>query len=247
MTLSSAESRLPFWLVQNRNFVLLWAAYGNRIPQRLLDAAAGRAVNVHASLLPRWRGAAPVAHAILAGDRESGVTLMQGTSELDAGPILAQERVAIGNETTGELTARLAMDGASILARELPRYVAGELVGHAQDEAAVTWAPKLDPRDGALDFARPAEELARRVRAFTPEPGAFTTVRGRRVIVERASVAGGSPAERGVIQLRGGVPHVAAGAGWLRLDEVRPAGKRTMTGSEWARGHRNIDDSRLPS
>ena len=230
-----------------RPALLVWAAYGNFIPRALLDAVGDRAVNVHASLLPRWRGAAPVAQAILAGDVETGVTLMQGTAKLDAGPILAQERVAIGNETTGELTARLAMDGASILARELPRYIAGKLVGRAQDERAVTWAPKLDPREGALDFQRPAEELARRLRAFSPDPGAFTTFRGRRVLLTRVSVTGGSPAEHGTLHLSDGVPHVAAGAGWLRLDEVRPAGKRTMSGAEWARGHRNVEESRIPS
>jgi methionyl-tRNA formyltransferase len=85
------------------------------------------------------------------------------------------------------------------------------------------------------------------VRAFSPDPGAFTTFRGRRVIVSRASVTGGSPDEHGILHLRDGVPHVAAGAGWLRLDLVRPAGKRTMTGAEWARGHRNVEESRIPS
>jgi len=227
--------------------LLVWAAYGNLIPRALLDAVGERAVNVHASLLPRWRGAAPMAHAILAGDAETGVTLMHGTPKLDAGPILAQERIAIGDETAGELTVRLAALGASVLARELPRYIAGELVPRTQDEGAATWAPKLDPRDGALDFQRPGEELARRVRAFSPDPGAFTTFRGRRVIVSRASVTGGSPDEHGILRLRDGTPHVATGAGWLRLDEVRPAGKRTMTGAEWARGHRNIEESRVPS
>jgi methionyl-tRNA formyltransferase len=228
--------------------LLVWAAYGNLIPRRLLDAVKGRAVNVHASLLPRWRGAAPIASAILAGDPETGVTLMEGTAALDAGPIVAQERVTIdAGETTGELTVRLAKVGAALLERELPRYIRGDLRGRPQDDRAVTWAPKLDPAKGALDFQRPAEELARVVRAYAPEPGAFTTFRGRRVIVTRAAIAGGSPKEHGVLELRGGTPHVAAGAGWLRLDEVRPAGRRTMTGAEWARGHRNIEESRLPS
>lgn len=228
--------------------VLVWAAYGNLIPRALIESVGGRAVNVHASLLPRWRGAAPVQHAILAGDSETGVTLMAGTVELDAGPILAQERTPVGaDENAGELTARLAVLGASLLERELARYLRGELPGTAQDAARVTWAPKLSSAQGELDLARTAEELARRVRAFTPDPGAFTSLRGRRLVVTRASVAGGAPAEHGTVRVRDGTPHVAAGAGWLRLDAVRPAGKRTMTGAEWARGVRDLDGATLPS
>jgi methionyl-tRNA formyltransferase len=235
-------------LVAERPDVLVWAAYGNLIPRALIDAAGGRALNVHASLLPRWRGAAPVQRAILAGDRETGITLMEGTAELDAGPILAQERIAIDPlETAGDLTARLAALGAALLERELPRYMNGALTGRPQDATSVTWAPKITSADGALDFARPAEQLARRVRAASPQPGAFTTIGGQRVVVTRASVTGGSPAEHGVVQVRAGVPHVAAGAGWLRLDEVRPAGKKTMSGADWARGARGLDGARLPS
>ena len=236
------------FLVSLRPDVLVWAAYGNLIPATLIDATGGRAVNVHASLLPRWRGAAPIQHAILAGDGETGITLMEGTAALDAGPILAQERLEIGpDENAGALTTRLASLGASILERELARYLRGEIRGTPQDEARITWASKLTSEDAALDFARPAEELVRRVRACTPEPAAFTTLRGQRVVVTRASVTGGSPREHGVVELRGGVPHVATGAGWLRLDEVRPAGKRTMSGADWARGARDLDGAIVPS
>jgi methionyl-tRNA formyltransferase len=228
--------------------LLVWAAYGNRIPSALLGAVNGRAVNVHASLLPRWRGAAPIAHAILAGDRETGVTLMEGTAALDEGPILAQERTPIGEaESAGDLTRRLALLGAALLERELPRYIAGELRGTPQDTSQATLAPKLESRGGELDFARPAEELARRVRAFTPEPGAWTTFRGERLVVAGASVSGGTPNEHGALELHHGLPEVATGAGWLRLEIVRPAGKRTMTGEDWARGLRGIVGARLPS
>jgi methionyl-tRNA formyltransferase len=228
--------------------LLVWAAYGNRIPRALLDAVNGRAVNVHASLLPRWRGAAPIAHAILAGDRETGVTLMEGTAGLDEGPILAQERLPIDDgETAGDLTRRLALLGAEVLERELPLYIAGERRGTPQDGSKVTLAPKLTSRDGELDFALPAEELSRRVRAFTPEPGAWTTLRGERVVVAEASVSGGTPKEHGVLEIHDGWPEVAAGAGWLRLATVLPAGKRTMTGEAWARGVRDIAGARLPS
>ena len=228
--------------------LLVWAAYGNRIPNALLASVKGRAVNVHASLLPRWRGAAPIAHAILAGDRETGVTLMEGTVAMDAGPIVAQERTTIGDaESAGDLTRRLAALGASLLERELPRYIAGELRGTPQDGSRATLAPKLTSRDGELDFARPAEEMARRVRALTPEPGAWTTFRGEHLVVAGASVSGGTPKEHGVLEIHDGRPEVAAGAGWLRLDVIRPAGKRTMTGADWARGLRDIAGARLPS
>jgi methionyl-tRNA formyltransferase len=228
--------------------LLVWSAYGNRIPRPLLESVNGRAVNVHASLLPRWRGAAPIAHAILAGDHETGVTLMEGTAALDEGPILVQERTPIGEaESAGDLTRRLAVLGAGLLERELPRYIAGELRGSPQDGAAATLAPKLTTRDGGLDFSRPADELVRRVRAFTPEPGAWTTFRGDRLVVAGASVSGGTPKEHGVIEIHNGHPEVAAGAGWLRLDLVRPAGKRTMRGEDWARGLRGAEGSRIPS
>ena len=235
-------------LVALRPDLLVWAAYGNRIPSTLLASVDGRAVNVHASLLPRWRGAAPIARAILAGDRETGITLMEGTAAMDEGPVLTQERTPIGEaESAGDLTRRLASLGASLLERELPRYIAGELRGTPQDGSRATLAPKLTSHDGELDFARPAEELARRVRALTPEPGAWTTFRREHLVVAGASVSGGTPKEHGVLEIHDGRPEVAAGAGWLRLDLVRPAGKRTMTGADWARGLRDIAGARLPS
>ena len=227
---------------------LVWAAYGNIVPRALIDAVHGRAVNVHPSLLPRWRGAEPVAHAILAGDQATGVTLMEGTPELDAGPIVAQVAAEIPPAaTTDELEALLALHGARLLEHKLPEYLEGKVKPHPQRAEGVTWAPKLDPKGGAIDFARPSDELVRIVRAYTPDPGAFTTLRGQRIGVLRASVASGTPAEHGTVSLRDGVPHVAAGAGWLRLDVVNPAGKREMSGADWARGVRDLDGTMLPS
>jgi len=227
---------------------LVWAAYGNLIPRKLIDAVNGRAVNVHASLLPRWRGASPVAHAILAGDRETGVTLMEGTASLDRGPIVDQAHVPLsGDETAGELTDELGQVGAGLLAISLSRYLSGALTPAAQDEKLATWAPKLATKDAELRFTEPAEALARRVRAMNPAPGAWTMVRAQRVGVVRASVVGGRGVEHGTFELRDGIPHVAAGAGWLRLDEVKPAGKRAMSGAEWARGLRLEGGTRIPS
>lgn len=247
-------------LLALRPGLIVWAAYGSLIPAALLDAAGGRAVNVHASLLPRWRGAAPVAHAVLAGDEETGVTLMEGTAALDAGPILAQERVRIGaRETAGELAERLSRAGAALLLRELPRYIEGVLPGRPQDPALVTWARKLGTPDGEIDWSQPAEAVARRIRAMTPAPGAWTTYGGQRLGIRSATVLGGPPREHGMLLLGrtdqhyapywgdSRAPHVACGAGWLRLDVVHPAGKRSMTGEEWARGLRLSTEVRLPS
>ena len=245
--LLNGDAAVP--LLDERPDALVWAAYGNLIPRRLIDAVEGRAVNVHGSLLPRWRGASPVAHALLAGDRETGITLMQGTASLDRGPVIAQAATPIeADETAGMLTARLATIGAALLERELGAFLGGATVSTAQDESAATWAPKLTTADAELRFAEPADAILRRVRAMTPKPGAWTPFRGQRLVVERASVAGGRGVGHGTFELRDGVPHVAAGAGWLRLDTVKPSGKRSMSGIEWARGLRDLTaETRLPS
>ena len=236
-------------LIALRPDALVWAAYGNLIPRKLIDAVNGRALNVHASLLPRWRGASPIAHAILAGDGETGVTLMEGTASLDRGPIVSQAHVPIRPEdTTASLTTQLAEAGGALLHRDLVGYLAGARRAEPQDESQVTWAPKLTTKDGELHFSEPAEALARRVRAMDPEPGAWTTFNGQRLGVRRVSVTGGRGAQHGTFELRDGLPHVAAGAGWLRLDEVGPAGKRAMSGADWARGLRDLGaEARLPS
>ncbi|MBI2324437.1 MAG: methionyl-tRNA formyltransferase [Chloroflexi bacterium] len=224
---------------------LVWAAYGGLVPKRILDAVHGRAVNVHPSLLPRWRGAEPVAHAILAGDRTTGVTLMEGTTELDAGAIVVQMLVDVPEDaTTGELEVDLAEHGARLLERYLPDYLAGKLRTHPQS-GTVTWAPKLEPKGGELDFSLPAEGLARIVRAYSPEPGAHTFFHGRRINVLRATAVAGPNAPIGALVKAGAT--VKAGTAWLRLDEVQPAGKRAMSGADWARGLRDLEGARLPS
>lgn len=173
---------------------------------------------------------------------------MEGTADLDAGPILAESRTRIGDETRGELEERLAKLGGDLLEREMRPYLAGKLVRRPQDAKRVTLAPKLEPREGELDLERPAEELLRRIRAYTPDPGAFITFRGQRIGLLRAAIAGGQGAAHGSFHLRDSTPHLAAGAGWLRLDEVKPAGKRAMSGAEWARGLRDVrPDERVPS
>lgn len=213
-------------------------AYGQLIPGRALAVASAGMVNVHFSLLPRWRGAAPVPRAILAGDRETGVTLMLMDEGLDTGPILARRSTPIrADDTAGTVTDRLAGSGAELLRSELPRYLAGELEALPQDEEAATYAPKVTPEEARLDPARPAEELGRMVRAFNPRPGCWGEVEG-----ERFKVWGARPdrveVTPGRLELVGDRLVLGTGEGALELLEVQPAGGRRMSGEAWGRGRR---------
>ena len=201
-------------------------AYGQILPRAVLDVPRRGIVNVHASLLPRWRGAAPVPHAILAGDEVTGVTIMQMDEELDHGPVLAQRETPIGErETAAELAGRLGELGASLLVQTV-----GGLDGiqpREQDHAAATRAGKLQKADGELDWNLPAVDLDRRVRAFDPWPGVTLPYAGRRVKVLRGHVGEGGAGEPGAALRVGsrGV-EVATGAGSYVLEEVQVPGGR---------------------
>lgn len=220
---------------------LLVADYGQLIPDDLLAIADRPPLNVHPSLLPRHRGAAPVASTILAGDREGGVSLMVMTAELDAGPIVAQWRVPLtGRETTPVLQARLA----ELAAREVPpllrRWADGDLPAQPQDAARATVIHVLTRDDGRIDWERPAEAIDRQVRALQPWPGAWTTVHGRRLHVRGAHPDPGAAGSRpGQVESGGAAregPRVACGAGALVLDLVQPEGRGVMPGADWLRG-----------
>jgi methionyl-tRNA formyltransferase len=218
-------------------------AYGALLPPDVLRAGGAGFVNLHFSLLPAWRGAAPVQHAILAGDTETGVTCFVLDEGMDTGPVLLRERTPIGaRETAGELTDRLARLGAPLLVRAVRGLADGSLVPEPQDEAGASRAPKLGPDDARLDWQAPAPTVARAVRAFNPVPGAHTTFRGDRLKVHRAADVdlSGEPGE--VVALLDGLPVVAAGEGALRLDEVQPAGKPRMTGAAFANGYRPVGE-----
>ena len=168
------------------------AAYGLILPKPALDAPKLGCLNVHASLLPRWRGAAPIQRAILAGDRETGITIMQMEEGLDTGPILLREAIPIGPKTTaGELTERLADLGARLIVEALDGVAAGRLEATPQPEAGATYAPKLRREEAQLDWRRSASQLKRQVRAFDPWPGAFFFARDERVRVLAAEAASG--------------------------------------------------------
>ncbi len=216
---------------------LLLVAYGQLVPADLLELAPRPPLNVHPSLLPRHRGAAPVAGTILSGDPEGGLTLMVMTPELDAGPIVAQWRVPLsGRETTPELEARLSDLAADEVPGQLQRWAAGPLESQPQDAARATHVHPFTRADGLIDWARPAVEIDRQVRALQPWPGAWTLLDGRRLHVRRAMpVPGPSPAAPGTV-LDGDHPSVATGDGTLRLEVVQPEGRPTMPAEAWRRG-----------
>ena len=192
-------------------------------------------VNVHFSLLPRWRGAAPVERAILAGDRETGVCVMELEEGLDTGPVYARERTPISDsETAGELRARLVTLGTELLLRSLPDV---GVRAPLPQEGEPTYAEKLTVEEFRLDPSRPASELARVVRAGNPRPGAWMMIDGQRVKVLRAHAEGGIGVP-GVVMPPG---ELMTSNGILSLDEVQVGGKRPMSGDAWLRGRRNAE------
>jgi len=259
---SEALAQLAAWEPD----VVVVAAFGQLLPQDVLDLPPHGCLNVHPSLLPRWRGAAPVAAAILAGDETTGVTIMRMDAGLDTGPILAQkeEEEVRPDDTRETLEGRLARLGAALLVETLPAYLAGDLTPQPQPEEGVTYAKQLRKEDGLLDWSRPAAELGRQVRAFTPWPGAFTTWRGRRLKVLRATslptwrgdappgtivvLADGSTEPLSRAQAEGlakvGVA-VATGKGALCLEKVQLAGKRPMDIKAFLQGQRDCIGGRL--
>jgi methionyl-tRNA formyltransferase len=216
---------------------LLLVSYGQLVPADLLEVAPRPPLNVHPSLLPRHRGAAPVAATILSGDRSGGVTLMEMVTELDAGPIVAQWELPLdGRETAPELEVRLAELAAEKVPPELDRWVAGTLEPQPQDERAASIIRPFSRADGWIDWRRPADELDRRVRALQPWPGTWTTLDGKRLHVRAAHpVAGVDDVPIGVL-LPGEEPRVACGQGALALDVVQPEGRPAMPGDAWRRG-----------
>jgi methionyl-tRNA formyltransferase len=200
-------------------------AYGQIIPRTILELPPNGVLNVHASLLPRWRGAAPVAHAILAGDPVTGVTIMAMDELLDHGPVLAARETPIGaREDAAALTERLAGMGAELLVETLPNL--GSIQPREQDHAAATLAPKLKREDGELGWELDAAEIDRRVRAFQPWPGVTLPLPRDRVKVLRGHPAAGGGAPGEVLGYLGSGVEVAAGRGSYVLEELQPPGRR---------------------
>jgi methionyl-tRNA formyltransferase len=210
------------------------AAYGLILPKPVLDAPRQGCLNIHASLLPRWRGAAPIQRAILAGDAETGVTIMRMDEGLDTGPMLLAEATPIGPaDTAGTLTDRLAAIGARLMVEALARLARGALAETSQPETGIALAPKIGKDEARLDWSRPAAALERAVRAFDPSPGAFAALGGERLKVLAAAVEAGQGEAGTTLDDR---LLVACGEGALRLARVQPAGGKAMDAAAFLRG-----------
>jgi methionyl-tRNA formyltransferase len=236
-----AQAQLIAW----QPAVIVVAAFGQILKPAVLDLPLHGCVNVHASLLPRWRGAAPIAAAIAAGDAETGITLMRMDVGLDTGPMLARRAEPIHPEdTTASLTERLAQLGATLLIETLPRYFSGAIQPQPQNESHATYAPQLKKEAGHLDFSRPAIELERQVRAMTPWPGAFALWQGQPLKILRAEVMAARK-ERGIVLQTARGPAVMAADAALLLLDVQPPGKRPMPALDFLRGTRDFIGAKL--
>jgi methionyl-tRNA formyltransferase len=230
-----AMEQLRLW---NPDLIVV-AAFGQILRKDVLDLPPRGCLNVHASLLPRWRGAAPINAAILHGDEETGVTVMLMDAGLDKGPMLNQRSIRLRrDDTAGSVFEKLSTLGADLLMETLPDYLSGTRKPIPQPEEGMTYAPMIKKEDGQLDFTHDVYELERRVRAFNPWPGAYMEFDGANLKVQHAHVEQGnaSPGQRLVVQNQ---PAIGARSGILVLDEVQPPGKKSMSGKAFLAGARN--------
>jgi methionyl-tRNA formyltransferase len=219
--------------------LIVVAAFGQILKKDVLDLPRFGCINVHASQLPRWRGAAPINAAILHGDEETGVTIMQMDVGLDTGPMLAKRSIRLmQNDSAGSVTETLSYLGAELLIETLPDYLSGKIIPQPQPEEGATYAPMLKKEEGKLDFTRDVHDLERQVRAFNPWPGAFMNFDGALLKIHKVHVEKGnaSPGQRLIVQDQ---PAVSARGGLLVLDEVQPAGKKSMSGKSFLAGARH--------
>jgi len=231
-----AMDQLSMWAPE----LIVVAAFGQILRPAVLELPRFGCINVHASLLPRWRGAAPIQAAILAGDEQTGTTIMKMDPGIDTGPILAQQRISIlPTDTAATLGERLATTGAQLLTEVLPTYLYGDLSPTPQSEIGATYAPMLKKTEGELDFTQPATHLVRRVCAFNPWPGAFTYWNNQPLKIHLAHTRAASGHNPGKYLVVDNLPAIATGEGLLVLDIVQPAGKKPMPGAVFLQGARN--------
>lgn len=213
------------------------AAYGQLLPPAVLAAPQHGTLNVHASLLPRWRGASPVSAAIAAGDAETGATIMLVDETEDTGPILTQQATPIGErETAGDLSDRLAELGAALLLETIPRWLAGEITPQPQDDSLATRARRVRKEAGAIDWEQPAAQIARNIRAYTLWPGAFALLDGQRVRIAAAAAESGAGGVGKIVSVDADAIRVGAGEGIVAVERLQRAGKRELSAPEFARG-----------
>jgi methionyl-tRNA formyltransferase len=244
-TIQPNKLREPEAMAQLRAWapdVIVVAAFGQILRQEILDLPPHGCLNVHASLLPRWRGASPIQAAILAGDAETGVTIMRMDKGLDTGPIINQRSIAIApDETAGTLSDKLAELGASLLIDTLPGYLSGELKPEKQSDTGVTTTSLLTKKEGLLETNLIADVLVRKVRAFNPWPGAYILWKNQPLKIHRAHVASGFSSP-GKLSIHNGLPAVGTAFKLLVLDEIQPAGKKAISGAEFLHGARQWSD-----
>ena len=226
--------------------LIVVAAFGQILPQAILELPPHGSLNVHASLLPRWRGASPVQAAILHGDPETGVSIMLMDAGLDTGPIVAQRTTPMtSSETGGALSTRLAQIGAELMVEVLPAYLAGKIAPVAQDESQRTHAPRIKKGDGLIDLNLPAAQLARQVRAYEPLPGSYLQWNARRLLVRAARAAITGQVVPGQVFELDQRPALGTVDGALVLERVQPEGKRPMDGQAFLQGWPDFLQARL--
>ncbi len=219
--------------------VIVVVGYGQIIPRAIFEFPRLGTINVHASLLPKYRGAAPIQWAIANGETVTGVTTMRIEAGLDTGDILLQRECAIGpEETAPELAARLAETGAGLLVETLRGLERGAITPRKQDAAQATYAPILKKEDGRIDWSRSARRIADRVRAFDPWPGAYTTFRGLLLHLRRVRAVTGAGAAPGTLAVEGSSLRAACSEGWLEILELQPEGKKRQTAQEFINGRK---------
>ncbi len=219
--------------------LIVVVAYGRILPEYVLSFPKYRCVNIHASLLPRFRGAAPIQRAVMAGDSVSGVTSMYMEKGLDVGDMILREEVPVGpDETAGELHDALAAAGGRVLLKTVERFRNGDFSAEKQDEALACYAGMLTKAEGEIDWSLPAEEIKNRVRGLNPWPMAFTFIGGRRVVIDKVFPAEGGGESATVIRADGEGLLVACGDGAILIKEFKPEGKKKMPVSEYLRGHK---------
>lgn len=231
--------------------LFLVASYGKIIPKEIFEIPECKTLNIHPSLLPKYRGAAPIAHAILNGESETGVTVLYISEKMDAGDIIARNKIPVlPSDTCGSLSSRLAEAGSSLLVSVIDDIESGRASRTPQDEKAATLAPKIEKPDGLIDWNLSAEEISRRIRAFNPWPGAWTFIesRGGKVMLKiiEAGVGIGAGVAAGLIgrcDVEG--IHVGTGSGCLLLKRLQPEGRKVMSAAEFARGHRTLQGMKL--